>query len=297
MPTAHLLPQVEPLLDASNEDRIRFIKRDRWIGYPRAREILDMMDDLLMYPKRHRMPNLLLIGDTNNGKTMLLRKFLDLHPPDMNLDGDAAKIPVLLVQCPPIPDEARLYRVILDTLCVPYRSRDRVDNLQYQVIAVMKRVGVTVLILDEIQHVLAGNQTKQRPFLNVLKYLSNELMIPIIAAGIQDALMVLNADPQLSNRFKIAGLPRWKLDTQFFRLLTSFEKVLPLRSPSNLNKNDIPIKLLSMTEGLIGELSALLSIAAIMAIKSKTEQINMDLLNSIDWVAPSERKRTAEQLR
>jgi hypothetical protein len=40
---------------------------------------------------------------------------------------------------------------------------------------------------DEIQHVLAGPLLKQRQFLNVIKHLGNELRIPVVAAGTQDA--------------------------------------------------------------------------------------------------------------
>jgi superfamily II DNA or RNA helicase len=36
-----------------------------------------------------------------------------------------------------------------------------------------------MLIVDEIHHLLAGSATRQRQFLNVLKYLGNELKIPI----------------------------------------------------------------------------------------------------------------------
>ena len=40
-----------------------------------------------------------------------------------------------------------------------------------------------LLIIDEIQHVLAGSMNRQRTFLNVLKYLGNELQVPIVAVG------------------------------------------------------------------------------------------------------------------
>ncbi|NAW50117.1 hypothetical protein GNY06_01505 [Elizabethkingia argentiflava] len=39
------------------------------------------------------------------------------------------------------------------------------------------------MIIDEINHVLAGTISKQRLFLNVIKYLSNELNIPLVCSG------------------------------------------------------------------------------------------------------------------
>ncbi|WP_394350819.1 TniB family NTP-binding protein [Elizabethkingia argenteiflava] len=47
----------------------------------------------------------------------------------------------------------------------------------------LKELEVKVLIIDEINHVLAGTISKQRLFLNVIKYLSNELNIPLVCSG------------------------------------------------------------------------------------------------------------------
>ena len=87
--------------------RIDHMRRPRWIGYTRARQLLDKLDDLLTHPKTHRMPNLLIVGDTNAGKTMLANRFVQLHPADDNPEGEAVIVPVLAIQAPPGPDEGR----------------------------------------------------------------------------------------------------------------------------------------------------------------------------------------------
>lgn len=38
-------------------------------------------------------------------------------------------------------------------------------------------------MIDEIQHLLAGPYTKQRTCLNALKYLGNELCVPLVGIG------------------------------------------------------------------------------------------------------------------
>jgi Bacterial TniB protein len=81
---------------------------------------------------------------------------------------------------------------------------------------------------------MAGNSLRQNWFLNVIKYLGNELKLPIVAVGTQDAFNALSTDPQLANRFEPAVLPRWHYDREFLRLLMSFEQVLPLRNESRL---------------------------------------------------------------
>ena len=169
----------------------------------------------MVYPKIHRMPNLLIVGDTNNGKTMLAHRFLRKHPADQNLDGDSVLVPVLLVQAPPVPDEGRFYNTILDAIFAPYKSHDRIDKKQTQVIHLLKRMQTRMLIIDEIHHILAGSMNRQRAFLNVIKYLGNDLQIPIVGIGTKDAFRALQTDPQLSNRFEPAVLPRWNLDRNF----------------------------------------------------------------------------------
>ena len=52
-----------------------------------------------------------------------------------------------------------------------------------------------MLIIDDVQHVLAGPTLKQRHFRNVIKYLGNELQIPIVGVGTRDAFNALSDRP------------------------------------------------------------------------------------------------------
>lgn len=245
----HLHKKTATYLDADTEERIWHIRSPHWIGYPQAEHILNKLEDLLVYPKIHRMPNLLIVGDTNNGKTMLAHRFLRKHPADQNLDGDSVLVPVLLVQAPPVPDEGRFYNTILDAIFAPYKSHDRIDKKQTQVIHLLKRMQTRMLIIDEIHHILAGSMNRQRAFLNVIKYLGNDLQIPIVGIGTKDAFRALQTDPQLSNRFEPAVLPRWNLDRNFLRLLVSFERMIPLKRPSELQTRELAVRLYNMSEG------------------------------------------------
>lgn len=292
---SHLNESTLKLLELSDMERIERIRAPRWIGYPQAKAILAKLEDLLTYPKSHRMPNMLVVGDTNNGKTMLVQRFCSQHPADDNPAGDDIRVPVLFVQAPPIPDEGRFYNAILELLFAPYKPNDRVDKKQFQVIKLLKYVGLRMLVIDEIHHVLAGNLNRQRVFLNVLKYLGNELQVPIVAVGTRDAFRALQTDPQLANRFEPALLPRWEFDTDFLRLLASFERMLPLREPSMLHDTSMATKLFSMCEGYIGELSRLLTSAAVHAVEMRREKIDERVLSEIGWVSPSDRKRQISQ--
>ncbi|OGX91499.1 TniB family NTP-binding protein [Hymenobacter coccineus] len=294
--TPHLHPDIAKLLELPDRERQRAVLATKWIPYTRARHIAGKMDDLLHHPASHRMPNLLVVGDTNNGKSLILQRFADAHVPfDREEDGRLVW-PVFYIQAPPEPDERRFYNLILDRVGTPYRLADRVDKKQQQVLHILRLLEVKLLVIDEIQHVLAGNQAKQRLFLNVLKYLSNELMIPLVCAGLRTAFNAIQHDEQLANRFEPVALPRWTMGEEYLRLLLSFERLLPLRKPSGLSEEALAYKLLSMSEGTIGDLSKLLKRAAIAAIQGKTECITLALLNRLDYTVPSERMKFHKHL-
>lgn len=289
--TVHLLPKAAEYLDRPDAERIAYIRAPRWIGYPRAQDTLERLETLLSYPRSHRMPNLLIVGDTNNGKTMLVQRFCNRHKPEDNLDGEAAVVPVLFMQAPPVPDESRFYNAILELLFAPYKSGDRADRKQFQAIKLLREVGLKLLVIDEIHHILAGNMTKQRAFLNVIKYLGNELEVPIIAIGTRDAFRAIQTDPQLSNRFDHVMLPLWTNDDEYLRLLATFERAIPLRLPSNLADGAIADKIYAMTEGYIGEISRLLVEAAVYAVKTGNERIDKKVFDGVGWVSPSDRRK------
>lgn len=276
---------------SSDNERIQFTKQHKWIGYSNAIKIIKKIDYLYDYPKQSRMPNLLIVGDSNNGKTIILKRFIKKYEPYICEKENKVINPVLYIQAPPEPDEKRFYNAILEKLFAPYKTTEKIEQRQNRVIHLLRELKTKILIIDEIQHVLAGASTKQRLFLNVIKYLSNELEIPIVCSGTREAFNALQTDPQLSNRFEPKTLPRWSNDVEFKRLLASFEKILPLKQQSHLIENSISLKILSMSNGLIGEISKILELSTILAIESKIEKITPKILDSIDYKSPDKRKK------
>ena len=275
----------------SRDERLATIRRGRWIRYSRAEGILQKLDDLFVTPKSHRMSNLLIFGETNNGKSMIVNRFAKKHRPDINLTSEGSNIPVLVVEAPPVPDESRFYNDILTQIYAPFRASSRVDQRQLQVVRLLEAVGIRILIIDEIHNILAGTSVKQRQFLNMIKYLGNQLMIPIIGVGTQDAFFAINSDPQLANRFEPALVPKWKMDDEYLRLLASFERMLPLEKVSTLTEDAPAAKILALSEGTIGEISSLITAAASFAIRSASEQITARELDGCGYIPPSARKR------
>jgi hypothetical protein len=242
------------------------------------------------------MPNILIIGETNNGKTMLVNRFRADHQPKENLEGEAIILPVLYIQAPPSPDERGIYNAILTRLFEPYARSESTDSKRDRVISILKRVQLDMIMVDEIQHLLAGSYTKQRNCLNTLKYLGNELCVPIVGIGTAEAIRAVQTDPQLANRFTPELLPKWVMGNDFLRLLMSFEQVIPLSKPSMLTKPDLAEIILHLSNGTIGEVSSLLNKAAIYAIKTGQEQITLKTLAECGYTSPDDRKQAASRL-
>ncbi|WP_221412876.1 TniB family NTP-binding protein [Elizabethkingia anophelis] len=288
----HLHPKTADIVkNSSLDERILSVKKFKWIGYTTAKSIQKKLEDLRDYPKTLRMPNLLLVGDSNNGKTVLLNRFAESNTSFIDEETQELRLPVLMIQAPPDPDEKRFYNSILESLYAPYRQSEKIELRQQRVIHLLSKIQLKMLIVDEIHHLLAGTMAKQRTFLNVLKFLANELRICLVCAGTREAFNAIQTDPQLANRFEPKVLQKWRNDEEYLRLLASFENILPLKNPSYLIEGSLATTILAKSEGLLGEISKILELATILAIESGVEKITRNILENIDYIAPSERKK------
>lgn len=284
---AHLSPDTRQIALLSVEQRLLEIDRPHWIGYPKAKEILDELESLLTKHARPRMPNLLIVGDSNNGKTTIIERFYELcGQPRVDESGDPVK-PVIVAQAPPKPDEKELYMAILERFWTPYRPTDSTAKLRYQLIHLMRLCRVRMLVIDEMHSMLAGPAIKQREVMNSLKLLCNELRIPVVGVGTREAVQILHTDPQHASRFDVASLPVWASNVDFQRLLASFEKVLPLRSPSQLSSPVLAAKLHAFSGGNLGNLHRLLQACAVTALKSGKENIDAEIIETNQWIRPT----------
>lgn len=288
----YLHPSCVEKLSFSDDERISEIRKPRWIGYPAAHKILHQFEDLLRHPRVSRMPNALLIGSTNNGKTDLLKKFCQSHLPENSASSERMVAPVMFMQAPPSPAESDFYAALLSSLYerVPSSST---SAKRTRVIEVLRKIGLKVLCVDELHNALAGSTIKQQQFLNMIKYLGNELQISIIGCGTEDVLRAVSIDGQIQNRFPPLILPKWKADRAYKQLLKTFEAILPLKEESELYGGLLSKKIYALSEGTIGELSSLLNMAAIRAIQDGTEKITSEILSECGYVPPSERAREA----
>jgi len=292
---SHLHPSAQTVALLPNAERIAHIRADRWIGYTKAQQALARLEDLFTRPQRQRMPNLLLIGPTNNGKSMIIEKFRRAHQREPVEQTAHETIPLLIMQMPSDPSIARFYTMLLTALHAPLRPRARVAELESLALKILRMTAVRMLVIDELHNMLAGSGSMQREFLNLLRFLGNELRIPIVGVGIREAYLAIRSDDQLENRFEPFLLSVWREGKEFMALLASFAVSFPLRRPSDLQNTELARSILARTEGTIGEISTLLTHAAIAAVESGEEAITAKTLRLAAYESPTERRRAFER--
>ena len=287
----HLNETAAALADCSDDERIYAIREGTWLGYKDAKRILARMEDLLNYPRITRMPNMLLIAPSFNGKTSILRRFVSQHLPDLDPLNEITICPVVMVEAPPKPDISDFYTRILDALMAPYKPTASVQEKYSQIKRLFRQMEVRMLIVDEIHHLIAGSLNRQQEFRNALKSLGNETMVSMVTAGIEDAYNAFNTDPQMSSRFTPEELPLWKANNEFGSMLATLELRMPLKLPSNLKESATMLAIHTRSEGTFGDMCDLVKELAVEAIRNGTEQITLAQVNTMKWVPPSKRKQ------
>lgn len=135
--------------------------------------------------------------------------------------------------------------------------------------------------IDEAHDLLAGSYREQRCALNLLKGLANDLKIPVIAVGTEDARHAIQTDPQVASRFDPLHLARWKESDAFRNFVAAFGKLLPLRKASAFGQREMVRLLLDRSEGITGRATRLISRAAAEAIQDGSELVTLDRIDEI----------------
>lgn len=290
--------------EQSTEARLAALNKPFWIGYSTAVEVRAKIEEVMNQPYTDRINSFAVISKSFNGKTTLFRNIQRRHnilPVGYSDAGTARnpkiKIPVFFMQVPPEPNEDRLLEALLRRLNMLGSPREPVEHKLSRVMAAFQALEVKLLELDEFGFFQAGSGTRQRKALNGLKYLGNELRIPIVLSSVEEGLNIISSHSEIANRYKDLQLPKWKPeDEETQKLLASFEKKLALREPSGLDQESLARLITVNADSTLGYIHDLLRLLASNAIKTGKEKITEqdlkpDAVKALGWVLPSQRHR------
>lgn len=283
---SHIAPQFREVMLKTDLERLNFLEEPRWIDYPAANKLRDILDGMLRVPERTRMPNLLLVGMSNSGKTSVVTRFKNTTGKPYISDDAVSVRPVIYVEIHK-PDERELYNAILREFWAPHNPAAVVPKLRDQAIHLLRVARTRMLVIDEIHTINNGSPRKAMDAMNEIKMLSNTLHIPLVLVGTRTALQLLALDPQYCSRFEVAALPNWSINPDLQRFLKSFESVLPLKKPSRLFSPELTRSIHTISEGNTGNIEYLLRECAKEAITTGKEVIDLSLLEKNSWMRPT----------
>ena len=160
-------------------------------------------------------------------------------------------------------------------------------------LCLLRQVGCRMLVLDEIHNLLAAPVPRQRELLNSLRYLGNELRVPLVWLGTREAHPRSAGTINLKTLRAISSATLGEDGPELGRLLASFEAVLPLREPSGLGAPAMRAHVLGRSEGTTGEIVAVLTAATDAALSAGEERIVT--LDAAEYQPPSVRRRLFER--
>ena len=114
----HLNEDCQAIIKTSKEKRINYMLDEVVIEYPAVKKVHNILEDLMNRPKKARMQNLLIIGESNMGKTSIAKSF-DLKHKSYTIENeDTMSVivrPVLYTEALNRAEEKDLYIAILDS--------------------------------------------------------------------------------------------------------------------------------------------------------------------------------------
>jgi hypothetical protein len=280
----HLHPAVRTVARADAATRLQAIRAKRWITHPPAQRVLAHLEEAFGQPKGDRMENLLLVAESGMGKTMLLRKFQRDHAVLPDMASGVQRHPVVLALMPEEPSEEAFYVQVLKAVGAPVvlSTRRHRLGLRETTFRLLRELGTQMLMIDEINSVLVGSARQQRYFLQLLRFLSNELQVALVCAGVPEARFALLSDPQLRSRVAELALDPWTAGTELTVFVALLVQGLPLRQASPVDSGKLRRLLVERSGGITLSICRAVERAAAAAIRSGQERIDLASLEAAE---------------
>ncbi|MDX8354838.1 TniB family NTP-binding protein [Cognatiyoonia sp. IB215182] len=261
------------------DERIDLIRSDRWIAFDRATIVLNRLISLMEMPRQSRMPGLMIYGSSGIGKTMIAKRMAGLYPFQYASDVGVTKTPILLLQAPPAPDERRFYQHILASIGAPVWGRNTVSELEVRVLNHLRDMDLKMIMIDEVHNLLAGSYREQRRFLNMLRFLANDLCASLVVFGVNEAVDAIRGDEQLARRLDEHFLPLWEDDVEFSRLVQTLISAMQLERGSGLSVQSLR-SILGVSGGVTSRVFTMVKALAIDAIETGEERITDEAIQT-----------------
>jgi type II secretory pathway predicted ATPase ExeA len=187
---------------------------------------------------------LLVIGLSGAGKSTILKSYLDNFPREH--EAARTRVKVLAASVPSSPTASGVGDAIINAFGPRRPHHGSAGNKLELLINLFEKCGVEKLLLDEFHHLLyAPNLNHFREVMDWLKLLFDKTKASVIGAGLPEAELVADSNPQFRRRFsKRVRLLPFELDNEkdfqeFRAILKAFGRCLPLPCATPLHEANL----------------------------------------------------------
>jgi len=179
----HLNPSTIPYLNKPLKEKIRWVRGEHFVYYPKAKKCLKQLKWIFeqsLYYENDDLPydleGLTIIGDSGAGKTFIVKEFMRTHSSEHHPTYEGHPVGYCMLK-DSITGLKGLYSAILSAYGHPYsdsstlrHKKITIDQLEETLVYVLKKTQTRLLFIDEFQHAMGRNQ---QAILNQLKLRSN----------------------------------------------------------------------------------------------------------------------------
>lgn len=215
--------------------------------------INDTIDAAERYQDRSLLP---LIGPSRSGKTTLMKITLKHHLAKAKEGGVPCGLRYMM-----LPKTHKTKAVLMKmqyALGYPLFHVGSEAEMHIRIIDLLRRQGVTTLLLDELQHSVSANGAVNFEIADLFKSILDEAGVQIIGGGLEEALALLQSNEQLMGRcVQAVELSRsdWTREddrAMFIGIVQAFRDGLPGMKMPAFDNDDAGFRWYVASGGLIG---------------------------------------------
>lgn len=232
--------------------------------------------------------HLFIEGKSGAGKSMTLKKYVKKNKGWTVVDEDETEIdikPVIYMTLPVPFTYKGFYNNILKAMNLPARNAD-VDRIKTQAFEMMKELKVEMLIIDEVDYLLASTFVQQKAVMENIKDIANSADVCLVCVGTLSIEELRTLNNQHIRRYPKTVLRHFeKCDDSFREFMKSIE--CQLCPPSGLldwskDESAFPELLFGLTGGLVGWIKPILREAFDIIGVMEEDFSDFSILNKLD---------------
>lgn len=266
----HLAPAIQPRALEANVERIARIRSDWVVRHASVKRVLNHARWLIESPKCVRTEGLLVTGAVGAGKSTI-GELIKRH----YRQPGSPSVPIVSISMSGARHMRTVYGRVIDSLNGLVKASHHTPDREMTVLRLLRAVGARALIIDEVQDVVAESIADQKHALKAIKYITSEVQIPVIALGTEPAEKAFATDEHMAGRIDRYVLPAWTEGDELTALLYGVSRIIPLRRPSVMHSEAFIAELLGLTAGSMKQMMKIIRIAAVNAILSGAECIEV----------------------